>query len=68
MGCLKLDKCPFYKDSKTNHTIEVASEASHEGRGDFLLPATVKAFHYPYSTTLFLQHSKRAQLTITISR
>ena len=52
MGCLKPDKCPFYKDSKTNHTIELASEASHEGRGDFLLPATVKAFHYPHSTTI----------------
>ena len=24
MGCLKPDKCPFYKDSKTNHTIELA--------------------------------------------
>ena len=36
-------KCPFYTDLKTNHATELASEASHEGRGDFLLPTDRKS-------------------------
>ena len=62
MGCLKPDKCPFYKDSKTNHTTELASEATRD-EGISFSRQLLKLF-----IIRIPQHSKRAQLTITISR